>query len=549
MPDILIKNESGVDEIWPGVNTVRFFDKEGHLVSFRYGGDAVAEDTGHGIPPEGKTRVNFLDFDGNVYQALLLDKGDDAFYPEKDPEKEGYVFVGWNYLELDLEQVKSDIIVGSMWRIAGYTEQDNVFRVRLRNGNLTSGVRWYGSGSNTFEVDWGDGSDLYTFTSSGSSSISHTYATPGDYTIRFRKTAGSGSYWFGSGSSNSSSSYACCNYPSTLVEAQISSDVKYLYSSAFCYCTTLRRVYLPDSIISIYSYCFYQCYNLEHIVIPTQTTSIGYNSFTSNYSLRSISIPKKCTSLGSSLFYYCYSLYEVAIPYGTTNISERMFSDCVSLTYVYLPDTILTVTQYAFSNCYVLEGISRMDNAKSIGQYAFSGCGLLESVIHSDYLSSLGAYAFSGCKNFKKVKVPKNLTVLSSYAYNGCYKLEEVEFADDSSLNIIYDYAFSYCYSMKRIEIPEGVTSIGSYVFQECRALREVVFPSTLTTIYTYPFYYCYSLTDVYLHQTAVPSLSNNPFYNSTSAALRIHVRAELLEAYKAAPYWNNYANFFVGDL
>lgn len=549
MPDILIKNESGVDEIWPNVNTVRFFDKEGNLVSFRYGGESGEKDPGIGIPPGGKCRVKFLDFDGNIYQSLLLDKGDDAFYPEKDPVKEGYVFAGWNYLEVDMEQVRTDIIVGSMWRIAGYSEQDNVFRVRLRTGDLTTGVRWYGSGSNTFEVDWGDGSAVETKTVSGNGSISHAYEGPGDYTICFRKTAGTGTYWFGYSSNGSSSSYACCTNTRTLIEAQIASDVKYIYSAAFSCCYTMKKVHLPDSITVINPYAFYYCYNLESIVVPTQVTSIGYNAFYVCYSLQRVSIPKKCSSFGNEAFRGCYALREVAFPDGTTAIPTSMFYECLSLLYVYLPDTIISIGNTAFQNCYCLTEISEIVNVKSIGSSAFSNCNVLRDVVTSDNLTTIGSSAFSGCRNFKKAKIPAGLVVINNSVYSGCNSIQEVEFPVDCALNIIYDNAFSGCYALKNIVLPEGVTSIGTYSFQNCYALQEITLPATLATMNTYPFYYCRSVTDLYLYQTAVPSLSNNPLYDSSYTALRIHVRAELIDAYKVAPYWSSYANCFVGDL
>lgn len=124
---------------------------------------------------------------------------------------------------------------------------------------------------------------------------------------------------------------------------------------------------------------------------------------------------------------------------------------------------------------------------------------------------------------------------------------------------------FSYCYNLAVVDIPNAV-SVGDYAFVYCNALTEIVLPS-VTSIAAFAFQNCPALTKADLHKVA--SLQSNTFTNTNLSTLilrktdgitsngstavfnntpiskgagYIYVPAALVEQYKAATNWSNYA-------
>ncbi len=56
--------------------------------------------------------VTFVDYDGNVLKESLVLEGDSAIAPEKNPEREGYLFIGWDG---DFENITQDLIIKAMY--------------------------------------------------------------------------------------------------------------------------------------------------------------------------------------------------------------------------------------------------------------------------------------------------------------------------------------------------------------------------------------------------------------------------------------------------
>ena len=80
---------------------------------------------------------------------------------------------------------------------------------------------------------------------------------------------------------------------------------------AFCGCTSLTSVTLPNSVTSIGYDAFSGCSGLTSITIPGSVLSIGYQAFYDCTSLKSVTFGNSVTSIGSSAFWRCRGLTTV----------------------------------------------------------------------------------------------------------------------------------------------------------------------------------------------------------------------------------------------
>ena len=112
------------------------------------------------------------------------------------------------------------------------------------------------------------------------------------------------------------------------------------------------------------------------VVIPDTlggypVTSIGYEAFCNCTGLTSITIPNSVTSIGDSAFSDCTGLTSITIPDSVTSIGEYAFAWCESLTSITIPDSVTSIGEYAFYDCAGLTSITIPDSVTSIGCYAY----------------------------------------------------------------------------------------------------------------------------------------------------------------------------------
>ncbi len=87
---------------------------------------------------------------------------------------------------------------------------------------------------------------------------------------------------------------------------------------AFCGCTGLTNIIIPDSVVNIDDWAFVNCTGLTSITIPDSVTNIGKDAFGHCAGLTSITIPDSVTSIGSEAFYDCSELTRIDYD-GTTD--------------------------------------------------------------------------------------------------------------------------------------------------------------------------------------------------------------------------------------
>lgn len=106
-----------------------------------------------------------------------------------------------------------------------------------------------------------------------------------------------------------------------------------------------------------------------NVVIPSiyqgkPVTTIDSYAFCGCSSLTSVTIPDSVTRIGDSAFFYCKKLINITIPNGVTSIGERAFKACDSLASVYFDGT-----EEQWNNIAIGTENGRLTNANIIYNY------------------------------------------------------------------------------------------------------------------------------------------------------------------------------------
>lgn len=285
---------------------------------------------------------------------------------------------------------------------------------------------------------------------------------------------------------------------------------------AFCTCSSLTSVSIPNSVTSIGSYAFEGCSALTSVTIPNSVTSIGSFAFWNCSTLSSVTIPNSVTSIEHSAFSGCSSLTSVTIPNSVTSIGGFAFGRCSALTKfifedgentlaiggvlfeinsleeVYLGRTLST-NNAPFRNQSKLKKITIGNSVTEIGSSAFRDCSTLTSIIIPNSVTKIGVYAFEGCNALTKVVFEDGENTLKVEGKTCLFKdcrLEEVYLGRNLSYEKIYNgNSYSpFCGQSKleKLTIGKSVTTIDEYTFDGCSALTQVILEDGENTLTIY---------------------------------------------------------------
>lgn len=279
---------------------------------------------------------------------------------------------------------------------------------------------------------------------------------------------------------------------------------------AFCYCSAITELSLPDRAADLGAYTFYKCEAVTSVTIPADTKTIGKYVFGNCTGLQQISIHKNVTTVADYAFANCSNLDTVTFEEGGTTavtIGNYAFSTCKKLgAAIYdeedetklvrqgkltLPTKVASIGNNCFYNC---TGLTEFDctgtGVTSLGNSVFSGCSALTKVVLADTIISIGYSAFQNCKALTDVTLPDN-TKLDNYA------------TMTSTFDTLQYAMFSTCTSLESVTIPSTIKKIGDKdtsaygVFYKCSALKSITIPKSVESISKYTFNLCESLTTV----------------------------------------------------
>lgn len=154
--------------------------------------------------------------------------------------------------------------------------------------------------------------------------------------------------------------------------------------------------------------------------------------------------------------------------------------------------------------------------------FPFQKNRIITDIIIPEGVERIGHMAFAHCESLKRVSIPESVKHIDSWAFWGCFELCEIEFSQNSQLEIISESAFENCSSLVKLSLPKGLTdikknafracanmvsiripldakmdSIKEDTFHSCASLEEVTLPNSVTTIEQGAFYGCESLWDI----------------------------------------------------
>lgn len=182
---------------------------------------------------------------------------------------------------------------------------------------------------------------------------------------------------------------------------------------------------------------------------------------------------------------------------------------------------------------------SDVTNILSYGSYGRTAL----KTVNLPKCTDIGGYAFRGCSNITNVDAPLVATI-GTYAFYGCNKLTDINMSKAESIG---NYAFYKC-DLQSVNFPD-VTNLSQNVFFQNENLQRADF-GVASRINQAAFGNCGKLVALILRRTdsicalrvATNAFANTPIANGTGY---VYVPSTLIETYKTATNWVNYASQF----
>jgi len=278
-------------------------------------------------------------------------------------------------------------------------------------------------------------------------------------------------------------------------------------SYAFCECTELTSIIIPDSVKEISAYAFIHCIGITSIVIPESVVEIGSYAFNGCTGLTSVVIPDSVSNLGGYVFGGCTGLTSVKISDKIAIIRVGCFVQCSNITSITIPDSVVEIGGYAFYECTRLQTVTIPDSVLYIDDYAFYNSGL-ESIRIPESVVEIGMCAFAQCNALKEIIIPASESVYDRDCFINCANIKKItitkgvgsitstdgydtvwgesncsEIIIENGITNIDDGAFADSYNLEYIDIPNSVTRIGNNAFYAAMAMDYIHIPSSVTEI------------------------------------------------------------------
>ncbi len=366
--------------------------------------------------------------------------------------------------------------------------------------------------------------------------------------------------------------------PATVTYNQTTYPVTAIDTLAFCECTALTSIVIPNSVTEIGREAFIECPGLTSIVVdssnPRYDSRNNCNAIIETASntlivgCKNTTIHNSVTAIGNFAFRDCSGLTSIVIPNSVTSIGNKAFYSCEGLTSINVGNSVTEICDGAFDVCYgltsivVASGNPRYDSrdncnaiietadntlivgckntvipnsVTSIGDRAFYFCQGLTSIDIPNSVTSIGFCAFSSCLGLTSINMGNSVTEIGNWAFEKCEKLTSINIPNSvtmigegvfaycgltsidipNSVTSIGDQAFLNCWRLKRISLGNSVTAIGNETFSECKGLTSIVIPNSVTNIGSGAFGWCTGLTSIDIPKS-VTSIGNQAFYYCT---------------------------------
>ena len=197
-------------------------------------------------------------------------------------------------------------------------------------------------------------------------------------------------------------------------------------------------------------------------------------------------------------------------------------------------------------------------------------CGIENNVSFEDYkpyynLVEENVIEQGDIATITYAKVGDCVTVIRNSAFSGCTSLSKIDLPFDSlnnntqySASSIDDAAFANTAiqsvglqgdSTTSVQLPSAYTQVASELFSGCTALTTVELGANVEKIQMHSFKGCTNLQSITLHRTSGVTIIYDRYLGTDSLSdvgnntFVVYVPSELVNTYKAADGWNNYAS------
>ena len=167
----------------------------------------------------------------------------------------------------------------------------------------------------------------------------------------------------------------------------------------------ITEVIIPDTVEKIDVGAFIYCTSLRKVTIPNSVKCIERNAFHGT-ALESVVLPDSIEYIGENAFGFCEKLEDVKFTRGTDKIPANCFYKCSSLEHIDIPDTVKYIGISAFGRCYSLDNVVIPESVETIQGGAFEFCENLNSISITDKTTYIGVCAFAKHKRKESVEVP-----------------------------------------------------------------------------------------------------------------------------------------------
>ena len=271
--------------------------------------------------------------------------------------------------------------------------------------------------------------------------------------------------------------------PKEVTYGNVTRKVTKIGENAFCYCSGLTSITIPNSVKAIGNDAFCGCSSLTSMSVPNSVTSIGLYAFENCSSLTSIIIPNSVTIIGGNLFSGCSSLTSITIEEGNAFYDSR--DNCNAI--------IETKTNKLISAC---QKTVIPNTVVEIAGTAFWGCERLSKLVIPFSVTSIddrlqSSSLFSGCNNLQVIVVDEKNPVYDSR--DNCNAIIETETnrliagcaitVIPNSVSTIGRGSFAGIDNLETVYLPNGITGIERYAFCDCINLKSITLPNSLKSI------------------------------------------------------------------
>jgi hypothetical protein len=137
----------------------------------------------------------------------------------------------------------------------------------------------------------------------------------------------------------------------------LNKELEEIGADAFCFCTLMEQIDIPDNVRKIKWGAFGGCRRLTRATLGSGLEEIGEEAFNRCLSMEEIVIPNAVRAIKRGAFYDCRGLMRVTLGSGLEEIGEKAFINCASMEEIVIPPAVRVIDDTAFKGCSKLSNV------------------------------------------------------------------------------------------------------------------------------------------------------------------------------------------------